>query len=470
MTQKQLRLFAFDVLSPAHLTSGSWRDPSDEGHRYTELSYWTETAQLLESAGFDGIFFADTLGYHDVYEGRADAAIRDAGQFPINDPALLISGMAAVTNHLTFGVTSSLTYEQPYMMARRFSTLDHLTNGRVGWNIVTSYSESAAQNLGLVQQLDHDERYDRAEEYMEVLYKLWEESWSDGAVVRDRNNATYADPGRIRPIDHSGQFFAVPGFHLCEPSPQRTPVLFQAGASSRGMAFAGRHAEVVFINAVSVGQARRNVEKIRQAAVENGRDPYDIKVVVLLTVVTGASDEEAAAKYQRARANVSVEGALARFAGWTGLDLSGVDMDKPLQHVKTRGVQSIVDMFSKMDPDQVWTPRKVAEFLGVGGTGSTIVGSPTTVADEIARWQNEADIDGINLSYATKPAGWKDFIQHVLPELRRRGLVPEAPGAADAPLTLRERLYGDGIKFTLPAHPATIQREGVPAEATPLSA
>jgi FMN-dependent oxidoreductase (nitrilotriacetate monooxygenase family) len=310
------------------------------------------------------------------------------------------------------------------------------------------------------QQLEHDERYELAEEYMEVLYKLWEQSWEPDAVVRDQQGATFVDPARVHPIEHSGKYFSVPGIHLCEPSPQRTPVLFQAGSSPRGMAFAGRHAEAVFINAVSVEQGRRGVEKIRQAAVENGRDPYDIKVVVLLTVIVAPTDEEAEALHAQARANVSLEGALARFAGWTGIDLSSADLDAPLQHVKTRGVQSIVDMFSKADPDREWTPRAVAEFLGIGGTGSTIVGSPGTVAADIRRWRDEADVDGINLSYTTKPDSWKQFIEHALPELRRQGLAAEAPGSTDAQLTLREKLYGSGQKYTLPGHPATAHRTG----------
>ncbi|CAL9615698.1 Dimethyl-sulfide monooxygenase [Streptomyces sp. enrichment culture] len=465
MKNQPLHLFAFDVAAPAHLTAGSWRNDGDEGHRYTDLAYWKSIARMLEDASFDGIFFADTVGYHDVYGGSPAAAIRDAAQFPINDPLLLVSGMAAVTEHLTFGVTCSLTYEQPYLLARRYATLDHLTGGRVGWNIVTSYSESAARNLGLGQQLGHDERYELAEEYMEVLYKLWEGSWEDGAVVRDAERGTYVDPSRVHPIGHSGKFFTVPGIPLTEPSPQRTPVLFQAGASSRGMAFAGRHAEAVFINAVSVEQARRSVDKIRAAAEAEGRDPQDIKILALLTVVVADSDEAAQAAHRAYLRSVSIEGALARFGGWTGLDMSGWDLDMPLESVETKGVQSLIDMFSKADPDRKWTAREVAMFLGIGGTGSTIVGSPQTVAAEIQRWRDEAGIDGINLSYASKPGGWQQFIELALPELRSRGLVAAPREEGQEPLTLRERLYGPGHAHTGDRHPATAlrrQRAGTP--------
>jgi FMN-dependent oxidoreductase (nitrilotriacetate monooxygenase family) len=456
MKNEPLSLFAFDVFAPSHLTSGSWRNDGDQGYRYTDLQYWTGIAQMLEKAGFDGIFFADNVGYHDVYRGNGDAALRDAAQFPINDPTVLISGMAAVTRHLTFGVTVSATYEPPYLLARKFSSLDHLTAGRVGWNIVTSYSEAAARNLGKQQQLTPAERYDLADEYMDVVYKLWEGSFEEDAVVRDAESATYVDPAKVHPINHSGQHFTVPGFHLCEPSPQRTPVLFQAGASSRGMEFGGKHAEVVFLQGTSVEGTRRSVDKLRQAVADAGRDPRDVKIVVLLTVVVARTDEEAQAKYRSAVETAPVEGILARFSGWTGIDMSEYELDTPLRSVGTKAGQSMVDMFSKADPDRDWTPRQIAEFLAVGGTGSTIIGSPETVSAELRRWRDEADIDGINLSYTTKPGSWEDFIELALPELRAQGIIAPERSGDQEPVTLREKLFGQ--KYTLAGHPATAQR------------
>jgi long-chain alkane monooxygenase len=458
MKNEPLNLFAFDVFAPTHLTSGTWRAEGDLGHRYTDLQYWTGVAQMLEKAGFDGIFFADNVGYHDVFRGNADAALRDAAQVPINDPTVLISGMAAVTKHLTFGVTCSATYEPPYLLARKFSSLDHLTGGRVGWNIVTSYSEAAARNLGKEQQLSPAERYDMADEYMEVVYKLWESSYEEDAVVRDAASATYIDPAKVHPINHAGKYFTVPGFHLCEPSPQRTPVLFQAGSSARGMEFGGKHAEAVFIQSTSVAGAGRTVAKLRQAVADAGRDPRDVKIVILLTVVVAPTDEEAQAKYQKAVDLAPVDAILARLSGWTGIDMSEYDLDTPLASVGTRAGQSMVDMFSKADPDRDWTPRQIAEFLAVGGTGSTIVGCPETVAAELRRWRDEADIDGVNLSYVTKPGGWEEFIELALPELRAQGIVaPERPEDQE-PVTLREKLFGQ--KHTLDGHPATAQRAG----------
>ena len=464
MKNAPLSLFAFDVFAPSHLTSGSWRAEGDQGHRYTDLQYWTGIAQTLENAGFDGIFFADNVGYHDVFRGNGDAALRDAAQFPINDPTVLISGMAAVTKHLTFGVTVSATYEPPYLLARKFSSLDHLTSGRVGWNIVTSYSEAAARNLGKEQQLTPAERYDLADEYMDVVYKLWESSFEEDAVVRAAESATYIDPSKVHPINHSGEHFTVPGFHLCEPSPQRTPVLFQAGSSSRGMEFGGKHAEAVFIQGTSVNGAKRTVAKLRQAVADAGRDPRDVKVVILLTVVVAPTDEEAQAKYQQAVDNAPIDGILARFSGWTGIDMSEYELDTPLRSVGTKAGQSMVDMFSKADPDREWTPRQIAEYLAVGGTGATIVGSPETVAAELRRWRDEADIDGINLSYITKPGGWEEFIELALPELRDQGLVAPERSEDQEPVTLREKLFGQ--KYTLDGHPATAERAKHLSEAT----
>ncbi|MEU1513224.1 LLM class flavin-dependent oxidoreductase [Streptomyces sp. NPDC005811] len=453
MSTQPLKIFAFDVCAPAHLTAGSWRDAADQGFRYTDVSYWTDTAKMLEAARFDGLFFADTVGYHDVYDGSPDAAMRDAAQFPINDPTLLVSAMASHTRHLGFGVTASLTYEQPYAMARRFSTLDHLTAGRVGWNIVTSYSESAARNLGLGKQIAHDERYDLADEYMEVVYKLWESSWEHGAVVRDAEAGVYVDPRRVHPIRHRGPYFDVPGLHLCEPSPQRTPMLFQAGASSRGMRFAAHNAEAVFVNTMTPGMTRRSVDKIRAAVTEAGRDPRSVKVLALMTVIVAPTDAQAQEKYERHIRNVSYEGALARFAGWTGIDLSGVDPDTPLEYIDVDASRSMVEMFSKADPNRKWTTRQIAEFIGLGGSGAVIVGSPQTVADEMRRWRETADIDGFNLSYGVKPGSWEDFIELVLPLLQEQGLARDAYD--DGVATLRESFYGVGQRHTLDDHPAS---------------
>lgn len=221
--------------TPGHQSPGLWTHPDDQSHRYKDSTYWTELAKTLENGRFDAVFIADVLGTYDVYGESRDAAVRNGVQSPVNDPFLIVPYMAAVTKHLGFGITASVTHEHPYTFARKISTLDHLTNGRIGWNIVTSYLKSAAVNMGLEDQINHDERYNIAEEYLEVCYKLWEESWEDDAVKLDKENRVFTDPSKVHDINHQGKYYRVPGAHLCEPSPQRTPVLYQAGASKRGV-------------------------------------------------------------------------------------------------------------------------------------------------------------------------------------------------------------------------------------------
>src|SRR5262249_5092505 len=220
---KEIRLNAFDMNCVGHQSPGLWTHPRDRSDTYKDLDYWTGLARTLERGKFDGLFLADVLGVYDVYRGTVDAALRHAIQVPVNDPLLLVPAMAQVTEHLGFGVTCTLSYEPPYTFARRMSTLDHLTNGRIGWNIVTGYLDSAAKGAGLKGQSAHDLRYEIAEEYMQVVYKLWEGSWEDDAVLRDRASGIFARPEKVHRVVHHGENYRVDAIHLCEPSPQRTP-------------------------------------------------------------------------------------------------------------------------------------------------------------------------------------------------------------------------------------------------------
>lgn len=433
-------LNAFDMACVGHQSAGLWRHPDDQGYRYRELGYWTELARILEAGGFDALFLADVLGVYDVYGASRDAAVLDAAQFPVNDPTAAVSAMAAVTETLGFGITLSLTYEQPYALARRLSTLDHLTDGRVAWNIVTSYLDSAARNLGLDAQIPHDQRYEIADEYLEVCYKLWEASWESDAVVRDRERGVFTDPAKVHDIEHKGRYFSVPGPFLCEPSPQRTPVLFQAGASSRGVRFAAAHAEAVFVSGPTPQVVRGPVRALRTAAAELGRDPRSIKVFTMVTPVVAETHERAVAKLDEYRRSVSPAGALALFGGWTGIDLAELDPDEPLRYVETDANRSALASFTTAAPERTWTVRELAEEIGIGGRGPVVTGSPTEVADELERWVAEADVDGFNLAYVTTPGTFVDFAKFVVPELRRRGRVPgHVPRS-----TLRERLGGTG--------------------------
>jgi len=447
--RKTIHLSAFDMTCVGHQSPGLWRHPDDQSHRYNDLGYWTELAKLLEKGLFDSLFIADVLGVYDVYQGSAEAAVREAAQIPVGDPLLAVSAMAAVTGHLGFGITVSSTYEQPYNLARKFATLDHLTNGRVGWNVVTSYLDSAARNLGLERQVPHDERYARADEFLQVCYKLWEGSWEDGAVRRDKQAGVFADPARVHPVGHKGRHYTVPGVFLSEPSPQRTPLIFQAGSSASGLEFAARHAEAVFFSETRPEVLKPKVRKIRETAERMGRDPAAIAMIPLLTVVTAATDEEAKAKYADYRRYASYDGALALYGGWSGLDLSGYEPDQPLRYVETEAVRSAVEGFTTADPARDWTPREIARFLGLGGRGPVVVGGPAAVADEMERWVAEADVDGFNLAYVITPGTFADVIEHVVPELQRRGSYRTAYEGT----TLRENFLGAGQQRLRDDHP-----------------
>ena len=261
-----MQIYAFDMNCVGHINHGMWTHPRDRSLHYTDLDYWVDLARTAERGKLDGIFLADIVGVYDVYKGSPGPVIEAGAQIPVNDPLMPISAMAYATQNLGFGVTVNTTYEPPFLLARRISTLDHLTKGRIGWNIVTGYLDSAARAMGFEQLPEHDQRYDAAEEYLEILYKLWEASWGDDAVVCDSSRAVFADPSKVRAVSHAGKYYRMEGIHLSQPSPQRTPLLFQAGASARGQDFAARHAECVFIATPSPQAAKPTVDALRRKA------------------------------------------------------------------------------------------------------------------------------------------------------------------------------------------------------------
>lgn len=425
--QKEIILNAFLMNTPGHLAPGQWRHPRNKTTDYKKLSFWVDIARLLDDAGFHAMFIADTLGPYDVYKGPANVqpALSSGAQFPVNDPLYLVPAMAAATKNLIFGVTASVTYEKPYSLARRLSTVDHLSEGRLAWNIVTSYLDSAARNHGLQEQIPHDERYAIAHEYMEVLYKLWEGSFRDGAVVADRNKGIYIEEDAVRQINHEGKYFQVPGPHFCEPSKQRTPFLFQAGVSEAGNAFGGKHGEAIFIGGQKPEGAKQVVENIRQTAAREGRDPSHIKVILGIGIIVAATDEAAQQKKDEFLQYADSEGALALFGGWTGVDLSGYSDDEDFRFTDSPRLQSMVRRWSETVPgteNLPWTKRRIVEYIALGGLGAKAIGSAKTVADELERWVEVSGIDGFNIAHIQNPGTFEDVIEFLLPELRARGL------------------------------------------------
>lgn len=392
---------------------------------------------------------------------------------------MTISAMASVTKNLSFGITATTSYEHPYALARKFSTLDHLTNGRFGWNVVTGYLDSAARQFGAKNQELHAKRYDVAHEYMDVVYKLWESSWADDAVQHNVKIPIYTIPEKVREIHHKGKYFeSIPGPHICEPSLQRTPVIFQAGSSGPGLTFAGKHAEVIFIAAHRPEVAKSRVDAARNAAKEAGRDPFSLKVLALLCPIIAETEEAAQAKHDELFSYGSDEGALALFGGWTGIDLGPYSEDEELRNLpEGNAIKSAVEGFAKQDPSvQKWTKREVANLIKLGGLGPVIVGNPSSVADQLESWVNNAGVDGFNLAYATSPGTFIEVVDLLMPELEKRGHVwqnyPEpGPTPFNWPsvkktsggvagfgedetlgLTTREKIYGPGQRRLQPDH------------------
>jgi long-chain alkane monooxygenase len=448
---KQIRLNAFDMNCIGHQSPGLWTHPDDRADSYNTLEYWTDLARTLERGKFDALFLADVLGIYDVYQGSPRTALEQAVQVPVNDPLMVVPAMALVTENLGFGITCALSYELPYPFARRMSTLDHLTRGRVGWNIVTGYLDSAARGMGLTSQPDHDGRYDIADEYMDVVYKLWEGSWEDDAVLRDRANRVFADPSKIHRVQHFGRHYQVDAIHLAEPSPQRTPVLYQAGSSTRGREFAATHAECVFVNGPDKANTRMVVSDIRRRAAAHGRSPDDIVVFLGRTAVVGRTRKEAEEKYQEYHRHASIEGALAHFSSSTGIDLSRYELDEPIRYEKNNANNSAVESITKLSQEP-WTLRRIIGQMGLGSRNAPIVGSADEVADELIAWVEQAGVDGFNLSRIVAPETLEDFVDLVVPILQERGVYKR--DYARGPL--RQKLFGHA---RLPgSHPAAAHR------------
>lgn len=447
--KKQIHLNGFIQNSPSPHSTGLWKHEKDQGTKHHQLTYWTETAQILERGKFDALFIADVLGTYSVYKKSHDAAVQRAVQLPAHDPLLPISAMAAVTQHLGFAATISTTYAQPYTLARQLSTLDHLTDGRIAWNVVTSYLESEAVNLGLTGRLPRDLRYDRADEFLEVVYKLWEHSWEDEAVLYDRNNDAFADPKKVHAIHHMGEFFSIPGPHLVEPSPQRTPVLFQAGASPKGRNFAAKHAEAVFTKNHSLDALKTYALDLRNRIKSQGRNPGDVRIFPMILPIIGSTEEEAFAKYEDLTNHVSYEGTLSLLSGHTGVDFSKYEPDEYIDALESEAVQGNIDLYAN-DPNKKWTLREAVKNHGLGNGTVKFIGTPEQIADQIEQWSIKGDADGFNIAQTYSPGTFLEFVDHVVPELQKRGIYREEYEGA----TLRENMFGKGNVHLPENHPA----------------
>ena len=449
----------FTHMTAVHTSYGYWRKPGNEytAANYPKMQPWIDLAKGLEAGFFDTLFIGDTLGPYDVYRNDPYEGIRSGAQFPSNDPSVLVSALASHTEHLGFTITSSVLQSHPFEFARRMSTLDHLSNGRVGWNIVTSYLDSAARNLGRDTLPPEGERYDMADEYVDVVYKLWEQSWDDKSKVLDPERNMIFDPDLIHKINHVGKYFKCEGPHMVEPSPQRTPVLFQAGGSPRGKDFAAKNAEVTFCGAHSPAFAAAEIAELRQKAVAHGRRAEDILTIVIMAPVIGSTEDEAKRKYDELIEYADYEAVATNFVARApiggiepGMVISDILADPDAVGLSEKinfRAPMLISMLSGV-PDKSITFKDWMLRFYYGGL--RFPGTPEQIADKIEQWA-DAGATGINLT-PVFTLGWiEEWNEHVVPILHKRGLLQReyAPG------TLREKLFGKAA--TLPDYHAARQ-------------
>jgi long-chain alkane monooxygenase len=434
MNDQPLNFCAFVMNTPSHIIHGLWRDPEGEQIRFNDLDLWIDLAQRLEAGGFDAAFFADVIGLYPDFRGGPEFHEELGLQIPSNDPMVIISALAAATENLGLAFTFGVGQEPPFQFARQVSTLDHATKGRLAWNIVTGANPNGWRNLGYDEMPAHDERYAMADEYLEVLYKLWEGSWDEDALLADRESGLHADPSKIHRINHVGERYKVEGPHLVTPSPQRTPLLFQAGSSPVGRDFCARHAEAQFIQSPSPGDARKQISETRDLLEHHGRTRDEIKFFQGLSFVVGSTEEEALRGERELEEKIDVDGQVAHMGGAIGVDLGGLDPDDTLDAVSTEGVQGILGWLRESAGGGNPTIRDVMHLMS---RRTRVVGTPEQIADRLDDYR-QAGVDGVNVINATIPGSYQEFIDAVMPTLRERGLA--ADGYREG--TLRNKLFG----------------------------
>ncbi|MCW2844549.1 MAG: putative monooxygenase, DszA family [Nocardioides sp.] len=451
---KTITLGAFEI-NQVNLTSqGMWAHPEQTTHRYKDLKYWIDLARLLERGQFDFMFLADSYGYPHMNGLTRPVVFEQAVEIPNNDPMLLISAMAAATADLSFVVTASTTFEEPYANARRLATLDHLTRGRLGWNVVTTSMPVVSELFGR-EPVPHDERYAMAQDFLDLSYKLLETSWEDGSVIVDKDRRLYADPGKVHEVHHHGPYFRSDGYFVSEPSPQRTPVIFQAGASETGRAFGAANAEVVFVHGRDVAMLREQVADIRARAVAMGRPADAVKAVAGITVVTGDTRADAQRRLDDYLDWTNPAAARAYFGAMTGIDLEELDPDASFSTLTTEGSQTQV---AKYKHEKV--REATADIIRKGHRELIVVGTPTEVAERMAELVEATDLDGFLYTPFVTPGSYEEFTDQVVPALRQIGLMGDRPKAGTS---LRSRLFPEGTDRVPAEHAAgQVRRAGRP--------
>lgn len=430
MTKRQLRLGAFINLPGHHITS--WRDPETEVRKVINLSYLIEIAQIAECGKFDNLFFADVFGQPILENSHSGLKL---------DPVVIISALAAVTKNIGLTATLTTSYNDPFHVARKFSAIDHLSNGRAAWNVVTSANEKEALLFGRDAHYQHAERYERAEEFVDVVKQLWF-SIDEQALIVDKESGRYYDLDKVTKVNHEGKFFKITGTLDSPTTPQGHPVIVQAGSSEAGRELAAKSAEVIFTAWQTLEDAQAFYQDVKGRLAKYGRDPEDLKILPGAFIVVAETEEEAIAKHKKLNSYISPDVALAYLSNFTGLDLTGYQIDDPIPdfhgqqvdetnpNVRANIVKGIVEKNGLKTLHELYN-----RIAGARGHWE-IIGTPSQIADQLEEWFENGAADGFNIMPPTFPQGFKDIVELVIPELQRRGLFKtEYEGT-----TLRENL------------------------------
>lgn len=410
---RQLHLNAF-LMSTGH-HEVSWRLPDSVPRASTDIAHWQRLAQVAERGKLDSIFFADVPAL------MSSPARRPAETL---DPVLLLTAIAAVTERIGLIATSSTTFNEPYNLARSFASLDQISGGRAGWNVVTTGSEDAALNFNLEALPTPEDRYRRAHEFLEATLGLWG-SWEDDAIVADKVAGVYADPSKVHALDHAGEFFTVRGPLNVPRSPQGSPVVVQAGSSGPGIALAAAYAEAVFTAQTTIEDGREFYSTLKTATRKAGRDPEGIKILPGIVTIIGSTESEARELERQLDELIVIEHPLAQLAESIGIPVDQIDVDgplpeniRPIEEVRSSRYELTVNLARREN----LTVRQLLIRLGGGRGHRTFVGTPEQVADTIEEWFTTGASDGFNVMPAAMPSGLETFVDHVVPILQDRGL------------------------------------------------
>jgi len=435
MSKRQIKLGAF-IPTTSQQVAG-WRLPSSRPAKILNIDYAIELAQTAERGLFDAYFLADGLSTSwshgaSKYEKSLSYNDKMAGF----EPLTLFSALSAVTKHIGFIATASTTYEEPYLLARKYASLDHISKGRAAWNVVTTCSEVTARNFGMQKHPDPATRYARADEFIEVTQKLWD-SWEDDAFVCDKNSGQFLDPQKKHEPLHTGQFFNVQGSLNVPRSPQGYPVIVQAGQSEEGRELAAKHAEVVFTVQQQLESAQDFYRDVKQRLKKYNRDADDLKIMPGVSIFVAKTEQEAQAKYDFLNSLIHPDVGIGLLSGLAGnIDLSQFDLDAPFPQLDHATINSRQQLMIEIAHEHNFSIRQFYEFVASARGHWTLIGTPEQIVDQLQLWFENEAADGFNVLPPSTPAGLDDFVEFIVPELQRRGLFRTAYEGK----TLRENL------------------------------